>query len=105
MIEQQVEMEGSATMGRYVFDLDALLEIKAACQASSGRLQEESSNMQTQLTNLEQAIQGIPGLAMAEKFEELRQFLVRLSTSLEESQSYLANVVQRAEEFAGGLQH
>ncbi|HEX8733422.1 MAG TPA: hypothetical protein VF725_15340 [Ktedonobacterales bacterium] len=86
------------------FNLPLILEIEGACRGSSETLDTEAKHLNTQLGKLEEAIRGVPNLAMAEKFEEVQQLLTRLSTSMEEAQTYLTRVRMQAEDFAEKLQ-
>lgn len=86
------------------FDPEELKRIAGNCQASSGRLDEEATTMRTQLGQLEEAIQGIPQLAMADRFQELNQSLAQLSRTLEESNAYINNIAARVDKFVIELQ-
>lgn len=85
-------------------DPEELKRIASACQSSSGRLDEEAGTMRSQLTQLEEAIRGIPQLAMADRFQELNQALAQLSQTLEESNSYITSIAARVEKFVIELQ-
>ena len=90
--------------GDLILRSEDLRRIASACQASSGRLDEEAATMRSQLNQLEEAIQGIPQRAMADRFQELNQALAQLSKTLEESNTYINNIVTRIEKFETDLQ-
>ena len=86
-------------------DPELLQQVSSACQASSGRLNEEAANMRSQLAQLQEALQGVPRIAMADRFQQLNSTLAQLSTTLEESDSYIRGIVARVEQFVIELQN
>lgn len=84
-------------------DPGAITQIANTCKSTSNDLMTQAQTMQTQMNELRNALQGIPRLAMADRFDEWNRLFGQLSTSLQESNSYLNNVVQQVDEFVAAL--
>jgi uncharacterized protein YukE len=94
-----VEMEGLAMdeLGPIHIDLPLLKQIAAACRASSETLDGEAHKMRAQVGQLQEAVQGVPRIAAEEQLDQLNQALARLSSTLEDSNTYISNMVLRVE--------
>ena len=84
-------------------DPGAITSIANTCQRTSQELMTQASTMQNQMQQLREALQGIPRLAMADRFDEWNQMFTKLSSSLSESNAYLNKVVQQVDEFVASL--
>jgi WXG100 family type VII secretion target len=84
-------------------DPGAITQIANTCQQTSNELMSQAQTMQSQMTQLRDALQGIPRLSMADRFDEWNQMFNKLSTSLGESNTYLQNLVRQVDEFVASL--
>jgi WXG100 family type VII secretion target len=84
-------------------DPDQIQQIAAACQRSSENIQGEAANMQRQMQQLQEALAGVPNIALAQKFEEWNGQFSSLASALADSQKYLNSVVQSVEDFVAAL--
>lgn len=84
-------------------DPDQIQQIAAACQRSSETIQGEAANMQSQMQQLQEALAGVPNIALAHKFEDWNRQFSQLAQALAESQQYLTSVVNSVEEFVAAL--
>ena len=87
----------------FTIDRDAIESIAGKCQTSGNNIQTEAANMKTQMEALRNALQGIPNLAMADRFNEWNALFTKMSQSLEESNAYLRQVVQTVDNFVRSL--
>lgn len=84
-------------------DPQQIQQIAGACQRSSETIQGEATNMRSQMQQLQEALAGVPNIALAQKFEEWNRQFSQLSQSLQESQQYLSSVVRSVDDFVIGL--
>jgi WXG100 family type VII secretion target len=84
-------------------DPEQIQQIAAACQRSSENIQGEAANMRNQMQQLQEALAGVPNIALANKFEEWDGQFGQLASALADSQKYLSSVVQSVEEFIAAL--
>jgi WXG100 family type VII secretion target len=84
-------------------DPEQIQQIAAACQRSSDNIQGEAANMQSQMRQLQEALAGVPNIALAQKFEEWNSQFTALASALKESRQYLTSVVNSVEEFVAAL--
>jgi WXG100 family type VII secretion target len=96
-------LEAASMSGPIRIDPAEIRAIAANCRTSSETMTSEAGNLRTQVDRLHEALQGIPSLAMADHFQELNGVLNRLSQSLDQSNSYLTDVVNRVDDFVRSL--
>ena len=86
----------------FTVDPEHVRQIASACSRSGETIQQEAQNMNTQIQNLHQAIQGLP-VSMEDRFAEWNRLFSQLSESLQESQSFLNSIASRVEEVMNAL--
>ena len=89
--------------GPIQIDPAAITQIASTCKTTSSDLMTQAQTMQTQMSALQDALRGIPRLAMADRFDEWNRLFNQLSTSLAESNDYLSTVVRQVDEFVASL--
>lgn len=85
-------------------DPEEIQGIARACQSSGQVMSEHAQQMQSRITQLTEALEGIPNLAIADDFQHLNSTLKQLSSALDQSNSYLNGVVAKINEFVASLQ-
>ena len=83
--------------GPIQIDLELLKQIATACRVSSETLDQEAHKMRNKVGQLKEAVQGVPRIAAEEQLDQLNQALAHLSTTLEDSNTYISNMVVRVE--------
>ena len=83
-------------------DPEQVRNIASQCSRSGENIQQEAANMNTQMHNLQQAIQGLP-VSMEDRFAEWNRLFSQLSESLQESQTFLNSIATRVEEVMNAL--
>jgi hypothetical protein len=88
-------------MPDFTIRTDDLERIATACKTSSETLDTEAGALRRHVSELQEALQGIPNIAQADRFEELNRKLAEISEALQESNGFITRIVNEAEQFIG----